>query len=113
MKATLRFPPSGGTVGCLHTELIDLRQLGRLHVVRATRIVFDPGGQSWQVRDARSGALLFADGSRAACLRWERDHLVPGPDGPLVLRNPSTNPNPNPPKSPTHPTPILNQHPTQ
>jgi hypothetical protein len=84
MRTTLRFSPSGGTVRCLHTELIDLRVLGRLHVVRATRITFEPDHQSWQVHCATTGTLLFSDWSRDTCLRWERDQLVPGPDGPVV-----------------------------
>ena len=85
MKALLRIAPDG-TAGCLHTELIDLRSLGRLEVVRATRIVFDPESQSWEVRDAGAiGKRLFSHPSRQECLRWEREHLVPGPDGPRVV----------------------------
>ena len=82
-KAILRFP-ADGTVRCLHTELLDLRALGRLSVERATRVVFDAGSQSWRVRDAGTGELLFSDPSREACIAWERDHLVPGPGGPLL-----------------------------
>jgi hypothetical protein len=82
-KALLRISPDG-VVRCLHTELLDLRSLGRLSVVRATRIVFEASVQSWQVREAGTGGLLFSDPSRDACLAWERDHMVPGPDGPLV-----------------------------
>lgn len=77
MSATIRFDPQGG-VGCLYTEAIDLRSLGRLHVVRATGIDFDPREQRWEVRDATSGKLLFADPSRATCLAWERTELGPG-----------------------------------
>ena len=39
MSHTLRSSPSG-TIECLYTEAIDLHALGRLHVVRATVIVF-------------------------------------------------------------------------
>ena len=85
MKATLRFPPTGGLIRCLHTEAIDLRALGRLQVVRATRIEFDGGRQCWRVRCASTGAPLFADPSRSACLRWESEHLLPGPAGPVVV----------------------------
>ena len=84
MKALLRIGPDGA-VRCLHTELIDLRSLGPLEVVRATRIVFAPERQTWEVRNAESGEALFSHPSRAACLDWEREHLVPGPDGPLVV----------------------------
>jgi len=66
-----------GTIDCLYTEAIDLRALGRLDVVRATEIVFDPEEQRWEVRSAIFGGLLFAHRSREACLRWERENLGP------------------------------------
>ena len=76
MKATLRFNP-GGQVNCLYTEAIDLRALGRLEVVRATEIAFDPEEQRWEVRSALCDGLLFAHRSREVCLQWERDNLQP------------------------------------
>jgi len=86
MRTTLRFDPRGG-IDCLYTEAVDLRTLGRLHVVRATEVVFDPEDQRWEVRDAAFGKLLFADPSRAACLAWEQSNLQPGTAVP-----PNTNP---------------------
>jgi hypothetical protein len=80
MSTTIRFDQKGG-IDCLYTEAIDLRTLGRLHVVRATEIVFDPGEQRWEVRDAASGELLHADRSRATCLAWEQANLQPGSTG--------------------------------
>jgi hypothetical protein len=77
MSTTIRFNQKGG-VDCLYTEAIDLRALGRLHVVRATEIAFDSVEQCWEVRDAASGNLLHADPSRAACLAWEHANLQPG-----------------------------------
>ena len=86
MSTTLRFDPQGG-VDCLYTEAVDLRALGRLHVVRATEVAFDPEEQRWEVRDATFGKLLHADPSRAACLAWEQANLQPGTPVPS-----STNP---------------------
>jgi hypothetical protein len=77
MSTTLRFDQKGG-VACLYTEKIDLRELGRLHVVRATEISFDQEQQRWEVRCAASGKLLFDDPSRATCLAWEQANLQPG-----------------------------------
>ena len=77
MRTTIRFDQRGG-IDCLYTEAINLRVLGRLDVVRATEIAFDPEDQRWEVRDAAFGKLLFADPSRAACLAWERSNLQPG-----------------------------------
>ena len=86
MRTTIRFDQRGG-INCLYTEAIDLRVLGRLDVVRATEIAFNPEDQRWEVRDAAFGKLLFADPSRAACLAWEQSNLQPGTTVPS-----STNP---------------------
>lgn len=77
MKTTIRFDRQGG-IDCLYTEAIDLRTLGRLHVVRATEIAFDPDEQRWEVHDATFGKLLHSEPSRAACLAWEQTNLQPG-----------------------------------
>ncbi len=76
MKSTLRFHPSG-QIGCLYTEVINLRVLGRLHVVRATDIRFNDQTQQWETRHADTGEVLFSNRSRAECLRWEQDNLQP------------------------------------
>ncbi|MES2658854.1 MAG: hypothetical protein V4689_09560 [Verrucomicrobiota bacterium] len=76
MKSTLRFSP-GGLIDCLYTEAIDLHQLGRLHVVRATDIRFNDQTQEWETRHADTGEVLFSNLSRAACLQWEHENLQP------------------------------------
>ena len=78
MKSTLRFNP-GGRIDCLYTEVIDLRALGRLHVVRATDIRFDESTQQWDVHDADTGQALFSHQSRNECLSWEQTNLQPQP----------------------------------
>ena len=90
MKSTLRFDASG-QVGCLYTEAIDLRSLGKLEVFRATDIRFNRSTQQWDVRCASSGKLLHSDPSREACLQWERNNLAP--PHPPVERPASTLPN--------------------
>jgi hypothetical protein len=76
MKSTLRFSP-GGSIDCLYTEAIDLQQLGRLHVVRATDIRFNDSSQEWDVHDADTGKVLFSHTSRGECLFWEQTNLQP------------------------------------
>ena len=78
MNSTLRFDP-GGHIGCLYTEAIDLRALGRLLVVRATDIRFNDSTQQWDVHDAATGQLLFSHQSRNECLNWEHNNLKPQP----------------------------------
>ena len=79
MSQTLRFNP-GGHIDCLYTEAIDLHALGRLHVVRATVILFCEKSQQWIVRSAATGKLLHSDPSREACLIWEQQNFQPGSD---------------------------------
>jgi hypothetical protein len=76
MKTTLRFNPDG-LIGCLYTEAVDLRALGRLQVVRATDIRFNDQTQEWDVHDANTGKVLFSHASRGECLGWEQTNLQP------------------------------------
>ena len=76
MSHSLRFTP-GGRIDCLYTEAVDLRVLGRLQVVRATDIRFNPAAQQWDVHDAATGEVLFSHSSRTECLAWEHHNLQP------------------------------------
>lgn len=87
MKSVLRFD-TGGHVGCLYTDLLDLRLLGPLFVVRATEITFNGDTQQWDVCHAGTGEVLHSDPSRGECLRWEQENLQPVP------ATPSTTPHP-------------------
>ena len=75
--STLRIQP-GGRIDCLYTDAIDLRSLGRLHVRRASVILFCDRSQEWKVRCATTGKLLFSHPSREECLEWEKRNLDPG-----------------------------------
>lgn len=63
-----------GTVTGLYTELIELSQIGRLEITRATTIEFNPTTQQWDVKDTE-GAILYTDPSRSRCLAWELDRF--------------------------------------
>ena len=69
----LHFQPDGTGAG-LYTEVIDLQQIGVLEVSRASEIEFNPDTQQWEVFDY-TGARVFTNPSREACLRWERRHF--------------------------------------
>lgn len=69
----LHFAPDGTGAG-LYTEAIDLQQIGRLDMSRASHIEFNAASQQWEVHDF-TGRWLFADPSREACLHWEHQHF--------------------------------------
>ena len=69
----LHFQPDGTGAG-LYTEAIDLQQIGVLEMCRASTIEFNPDTQQWEVFDY-TGAKVFTDPSREACLHWERRHF--------------------------------------
>lgn len=69
----LHFQPDGTGAG-LYTEAIDLQQIGRLEMSRASTIEFNLENQQWEVFDF-TGHRLFADASREVCLRWERGYF--------------------------------------
>jgi hypothetical protein len=76
MKAiVLRIDPAA-QVHCFYTEAIDLVQIGRLEVRRASTVEFNDTNQQWEVREP-AGLLLYSDPCRARCLAWEQEHLQP------------------------------------
>ncbi len=73
-EIAITFTPDG-TGHTLHTEIVDLGQIGRLSVKRATEIEFDDRAQFWSVRRPGSRFALYRNTSRQACLAWERQYL--------------------------------------
>jgi hypothetical protein len=74
MKTTVITFNETGAGTCLYTELIDLNQIGRLEVTRATSIEFNNKSQFWEVKN-RKGTVLYFSRSRTACLAWENEEL--------------------------------------
>ena len=76
-QAVILFDPTGSAC-CLYSEILDLRQLGRLHLRRATRIEFNEHTQRWDVLPAkRATKALFSAPTRSACLAWEQANITP------------------------------------
>ena len=74
-RLVLRIDPAA-QVHCFYTEAIDLAQIGRLEVRRASTVEFNDNNQQWEVRNP-AGLLLYSHPSRATCLAWEQEHLEP------------------------------------
>ena len=63
-----------GTVRCLHSDLLPLREIGSMTVRRASNVEFNESSQQWEVLHLRTGAIMFASAVRAECLAWEDDN---------------------------------------
>jgi hypothetical protein len=76
-QAVILFDPAGAA-HCLYSELLDLRQLGRLQIRRATRIEFNADTQLWDVLPAEGASTaLFSSATRRECLAWEQANVMP------------------------------------
>ncbi len=63
-----------GNCKCLYTEHIDLRQLGELHITRATNIEFNHQTMLWEVIN-ENHQRLYTHAYRSECLAWEQRHF--------------------------------------
>jgi hypothetical protein len=69
IEAVIRFDQDG-TGSAFYTEAIDLSELGRLEITRATKIEFNNTRQLWEVFNFTNN-LVFEHTSRQTCLDWE------------------------------------------
>lgn len=72
MNTVIRFEPSGHAI-CLHTDAINLAELGKLTVRRASSVEFNETAQTWEVKIG--GKVRFQNPIRSACLYWEREYF--------------------------------------
>jgi hypothetical protein len=76
MKSIVLRIDASAQVHCFYTEAVDLAQIGRLEVHRASTVEFNDNNQQWEVRNP-AGLLLYSHPSRAKCLAWEQENLQP------------------------------------
>ena len=81
MDIELQITAQGG-VQMLHSDAVDLRELGEIKVTRASHVEFCPLYQCWKVISAKTGKLL-ASGfkSRVEALGWEKTFYSPSGPG--------------------------------
>ena len=65
-----------GSVRCIYDEALDLRELGKLQITRASHVEPDRDGYWWADMGPVDGPVLGPYGSRSAALGAEREWLL-------------------------------------
>jgi hypothetical protein len=68
---------AGGEVRCIYDEALDLREIGRLQITRASHVEPDQDGYWWADMGPVGGPVLGPFGSRSEALLAERGWLRP------------------------------------
>ncbi len=63
---------AGGDVRCIYNEVLDLRELGKLQITRASHVEPDAAGYWWADMGPSGGPVLGPFRSRSAALGAER-----------------------------------------
>ena len=67
---------AGGGVRCIYDEALDLREIGKLQITRASHVEPDRDGFWWADMGPSGGPLLGPYGSRSEALGAEREWLA-------------------------------------
>jgi hypothetical protein len=67
---------AGGSVRCIYDEGIELREIGRLQITRASHVEPDAEGYWWADMGPVDGPVLGPYGSRSEALAAEREWLA-------------------------------------
>jgi hypothetical protein len=67
---------AGGDVRCIYDETLDLREIGRLQITRASHVEPDNEGYWWADMGPSGGPVLGPYGSRSEALEAEREWLA-------------------------------------
>jgi hypothetical protein len=67
---------AGGDVRCIYDEVLDLREIGRLTITRASHVEPDAAGYWWADMGPVDGPVLGPFTSRSEALAAERGWLV-------------------------------------
>jgi hypothetical protein len=65
-----------GVARCIYDEALDLRELGKLQITRASHVEPDSDGNWWADMGPVEGPVLGPYGSRSEALRAERGWLL-------------------------------------
>ena len=75
-----------GGVNCIYGEELDLREIGKLQITRASHLEPDRDGFWWADMGPSGGPVLGPYGSQSEALRAEREWLARTPLRPLPSR---------------------------
>ena len=65
-----------GVARCIYDEALDLREIGKLRITRASHVEPDRGGFWWADMGPVDGPVLGPYGSRTEALKAEREWLM-------------------------------------
>ena len=68
---------AGGDIRCIYDEALDLRELGKLQITRASHVEPDAEGYWWADMGPSGGTVLGPYGTRGEALEAERGWLGP------------------------------------
>ena len=67
---------AGGGVRCIYDDALELREIGKLHITRASHVEPDAEGYWWADMGPVDGPVLGPYGSRTEALEAERAFLL-------------------------------------
>jgi len=67
---------AGGSVRCIYDEVLDLREIGKLQITRASHVEPDRNGFWWADMGPVDGPVLGPYGSRTEAIQAERGWLT-------------------------------------
>jgi hypothetical protein len=67
---------AGGSVRCIYDEVLDLREIGKLQITRASHVEPDRDGFWWADMGPVDGPVLGPYGNRSEALQAERVWLI-------------------------------------
>jgi hypothetical protein len=76
-----------GMARCIYDEALDLRELGKLQITRASHVEPDAEGYWWADMDPSGGPVLGPFRSRSEALVAEREWLISDKESRLAARS--------------------------
>jgi hypothetical protein len=67
---------ASGDVRCIYDEALDLREIGKLQIIRASHVEPDADGYWWADMGPSGGPVLGPYGSRSGALEGEKTWLL-------------------------------------